>query len=553
MILDHTGRPAVLDQPGIADLVDSMARIADQNVQLQESNSRLEFELQQAGWAREAAQGAQEPDRDTLRRAIDLARYAYLKNPLPRRGVDLQASYVFAQGFNVKANDESFDTVIKDFMQDAQNQRAMFSADVIAQRDRELSLDGSLFIAFFANRSTGRVKLSTVPVPQVTRVISNPENAEQPWFYLREWTAEGFDMGTGLTPAEGMQAYYPDIGFNPEFRPDQIGGIKVKWDTPILHVKVGGFSDWKFGFPETEVSRPYATAVMEFLSNWASVMKALARFSWKGTGMESAAETAAVKGKLNTTVSTLSPGLSIDSNPPPVTGSTALIPKGRDLTPIPTRNAAPSSDEVRQLRIMAIAASGFGDHFYGDAQQGSLATANSLDRPTELRIRSRQAFWAGVFRQIFNMVLLWAVRAPSGALRKLGKVQLRDPSDPDAMPRVVWKKNVDPTINIDWPRIVEPIIENYVNALMQAAPMLPEELVSQLLMVVFEVDGIDKWLETWKQERAKAKAEAAAIAMGQTKQTNTNPTDKSASQPTELPKSDKPQPTDTQSTDLAAA
>lgn len=508
MILDHQGNPAAPSSEALSALTEALEALQFQNSRLQESYSRLEFELQQAGWSKEAAEGAQEPTRDALRQAAELARFSWLKNPLPRRGVDLQASYVFAQGFSVKANDKQIDQVLREFMEDAQNQRALFASDIFAQRERELSLDGNFFPVFFPNKSTGRVKMSVIPAKQISRVITDPDNAERPWFYLREWQAEGFSLSDGPTPLQQAQAYYPDIAFHPRSRPSTIGGIDVKWDSPVMHVKVGGFSDWKMGFPETEVGRPYATAFKDFLGNWASITKALAHFSWKYSGSQSAAETAAVKEKQTAIPSVLAPGIATKA--PPLSGSTAIVPAGRDLTPIPTRNAVPSADEGRQLRVMAIAASGFGDHFYGDAQQGALATAESLDRPTELRIRARQGLWTGIMRQIFCFVILWAVRAPSGALRKLGRVSLRDESDPDAMPRVIWrkagKKPADSTINIDWPRIVEPAILTYAQALMTAAPMLPTELVSQLLMVAFEVDGIEKWMEELRKERAKAAA-----------------------------------------------
>lgn len=506
MLVDSTGAPITSEPAEMAAFRGELAAVQAQGEFLREAYSRLEYELEAVGWRRMGREDAQEPSREVLRQAVELSRFGWLKNPLLRRAADLQASYVFGLPVSFKATDPDIQATVQAFIEDSQNQAELFDPCVREQRERELSLDGELFVALFPNISTGQVRLSTIPPSQISDVLADPENGKRPWYYLREWSAEGFTVEQGRTAPQERKAYYPAAGYAPRERPASIGGIAVRWDTPVLHFKVGGFSDWKRGFPEREVSRPYATSYKDFIADWATIAKALARFAWRYTGSASTAETAEVKAKLNTTIGR--PGnLGVETSPPPAAGSVALLPPGRSLEPVRTAGASVSAEDGRQLRIMAIAATGFGDHFFGDAQQGALATAKSLDRPTELRIRGRQGFWAGVYRQIFAFVLLWAVRAPSGALRRKGRAVPPPTSDPDAPPSVRWRKGIDPTINIDWPRIVDPDLLQHVQALIQAAPHLPAELVTQLLMVALEVDGIEQWLDKWRTERAKAPAQ----------------------------------------------
>lgn len=495
----------------MAEFREELAAVQAEGEFLREAYSRLEYELEAAGW-RQIGQGdSQEPTREALRQAVELSRYGWLKNPILRRAADLQASYVFGLPVNFKASDETIQAAMQAFIEDPQNQAELFDPCVREQRERELSLDGELFVALFPNIVTGVVRIATIAPGQISRVETDPENSKRPWLYLREWTADGFSLQTGPTGARQERAYYPAVGFNPPDKPESINGIRVRWDVPVLHFKVGGFSDWKRGFPEREVSRPYATSYKDFIADWATIAKALARFAWRYTGSASTAETAAVKARIGTTVGQ-SGALGVETNPPVAAGSVALLPPGRALEPIRTAGASVSAEDGRQLRVMAIAATGFGDHFFGDAQQGALATAKSLDRPTELRIKGRQQFWSGVYRQIFGFVLLWGVRAPRGALRRLGRVVPPPTTDPAAPPSVKWRRGIDPTISIDWPQVVEADALQQIQALVQAAPFLPTELVSQLMMVALEVDGIDKWLDTLRKERKSTSAPAAAGA-----------------------------------------
>lgn len=53
-----------------------------------------------------------------------------------------------------------------------------------------------------------------------------------------------------------------------------------------------------------------------------------------------------------------------------------------------------------------------GNTFFGEASVGSHATAKTLDRPTELRMRDRQVLWADIFKDILRFVIEQAAAAP---------------------------------------------------------------------------------------------------------------------------------------------
>ena len=66
---------------------------------------------------------------------------------------------------------------------------------------------------------------------------------------------------------------------------------------------------------------------------------------------------------------------------------------------------------------MVAAATGLPESFFGDVSVGTLATARSLDRPTELKFHSRQTLWADVLRDLLGYVIDQAVTAPRGQLQ----------------------------------------------------------------------------------------------------------------------------------------
>jgi hypothetical protein len=67
---------------------------------------------------------------------------------------------------------------------------------------------------------------------------------------------------------------------------------------------------------------------------------------------------------------------------------------------------------------MAAAATGLPETFFGDASTGSLATAVSLDRPTELKFREIQQRWIETLTRILEYVLMVAGQTPGTKMRE---------------------------------------------------------------------------------------------------------------------------------------
>ena len=388
----------------------STAGLADTVELLQERLAELERE--DVGWQRVDGESGTEFSRDALRGIMGLSRLAYLKSPLVNRAVSLQASYVFGQGISLKAHDPAVDTIVQGWWQDRANRAELSSHQALILKEVDLQVDGNLFYVLFTNRSDGRVIIRSLPVDEVTDILMNPDDRRDPWYYKREWTETVWNLAKGSTTTTRKVAYYPDWQYQPQGgHPASIGGNPIMKDHPIYHRKVGGLQNMRFGLPETYAALDWAKAYKEFLEDRLTVSRGLSKFIAKLTVSGGSRGVAAAKARLGTTVGT--GGSSRETNPAPVTPSIFIQGEGAgNLEPIKLGGATIHPDEGRRFMLMAAAALGWSEQFFGDSQVGALATAKALDRPAELRIRDRQLLWAEDLQELAGYVIAQAIAAP---------------------------------------------------------------------------------------------------------------------------------------------
>ena len=487
----------------IASLQETGQETANNLAFMRESLQRLEQAINSPEWRALATMADQEFTRDGLRAITNLARIMRIKNPLIKRGAEIQRLYVWAQGVAISATDPAVNEVIQNFLSDERNRADLTSHQARGEREKSLQQDGNLFIRFFVNDQNGRVRVRWVDPQEIDRIICNPQDRSEPWFYQRTYTAVS-PNGDQATVTE----YYPDWQFKPQARIGFQGrlagipgaGARIMWNTPIFHTAVNKVGPW--GVPEFYDALDWAMAYKNFLEQLASVWASLARWAYKFTAAGGKRGVAAAKTKLGTTANS-SGG---ETNPPPVAGSVFLQAEGNDLQPFRTAGATMSADDGRRLQLMGIMASGFPETFYGDAQAGSLATAKSLDRPTELKIMDRQALWEDIHQAIFSFVLLWAVKAPAGPLHHMARI-LREPDGNQYLEFIVWNEDIDPTISISFPSIIEHDVKEAITAVIEAQTMggrapgqgIPLETAVRRMLTELGLQDIDKIMADWRE------------------------------------------------------
>jgi hypothetical protein len=513
---DYLSGGKLSEQAGqITELAEVNRQYANDLFMVKENLQRLEQALYAPGWRMLSMWADQEFTREGLREITRLARIMRLKNPLIKRGVQIQKLYVWAQGVSITAVDEQINEVIQGFLDDERNQAELTSHQARGEKEVDLQTEGNLFFRFFINRVNGRIRVRTIDPLEIDDIICNPEDKKEPWFYRRTWTRINFD-GSTVPVVE----YYPDWRFIPRSRlafTDVLaasGGLggRIIWDTPVYHVAVNKLGRW--GICEFYDANDWALAYKSFLEQLASVWQALARWAAKLTVKGGARGVAAAKAKLNTTMA----GGQEETNPPPTTGSMFIQTEGRDLQPFRTAGATMSADDGRRLMLMAAMPFGFPETFYGDASVGSLATAESLDRPTELKIIDRQTLYRDIHMSIFDFVLKWAAKAPQGQLRSLARVQVERDGD-QIIERLAWNEGVDPTITMTFPAVIEHNVREMIGAISDAqtlagraeGPGIPLETAVARMLAELGIQDIDEVMEIWREINEERKETAAQM------------------------------------------
>ena len=460
---------------------------------LTERLAELELALEDLSWTKILyGEGEHEFSREALGKISYLSRLMYLKNPLINRGINVKRFYVWGQGVTIKSKDPEIDKVLQQFLTDRNNQKELTGHAAHMTKELDLECDGNIFLVFFVDKlKTGKVKVRSIPFSQIQEIITNPDDAKEPWYYYRVWTDSA---------GKSHEVYYPDWCYKTTAQIYK--GKKVEINAPVMHIKTGGFSDWKFGVSEVYSALDWAKAYKEFLEDWATITRAYARFAWQATTKGGAKGIAAVKSKFQTTWSETSS----ENNPPPTVGSMAITGDGATLTPIKTAGATTSPEDGRRILLMVCAAMGLPETFMGDASVGSLATAQSLDRPTELAMKDRQTFWKDNLNDILNYVLLWAVKV--GTLK--GKATLVKTDD--GIEQLKWKKgDYQDIVEINFPPIIASDraadVAAVVNAItlngQMSAGMINNDDALRMLLVALGEQNVEQMLDHVKEENGE--------------------------------------------------
>jgi len=457
---------------------------------LTERLAELELALEDLSWTKILyGEGEHEFSREALGKISYLSRLMYLKNPLINRGVNVKRYYVWGQGITIKSKDPEIDKVLQQFLSDRKNQQELTGHTAQMTKELDLECDGNIFLVFFVDKlKTGKVRIRSIPFSQIQEIVTNPDDAKEPWFYYRVWTDSN---------GKSHEVYYPDWCYVQKKNVKTYKGKPIETSATIMHIKNGGFSDWKYGVSEIYSALDWAKAYKEFLEDWATITRAYARFAWQATTKGGAKGIAAVKSKFQTTWSETSS----ENNPPPGVGSMAITGDGATLTPIKTAGATTSPEDGRRILLMVCAAVGLPETFMGDASVGSLATAKSLDRPTELAMKDRQTFWKDILNDILNYVLLWAVKV--GTLK--GKATLVKTDD--GIEQLKWKEgDYQDIVEINFPPVVAADRVADVGAVVQAitlggqisSGMIPDDDALRMLLTALGEQNVEQMLDQLK-------------------------------------------------------
>jgi hypothetical protein len=466
------------------------------DVAISERIADLEIALSNEGWIPINGGNAAEFSRSGINSITELSRLYFIKNPLIKRGIRVRTFYVFGRGINIRAHDPTINELIQAFRDDRHNQSVLTGKQANKQRDIDLSVDGNLFFVFFDHPSTGHIRVDMVPQEQITFIIRDPDNYNKVLYYKREWSEHSINYATGAENNTRKIQYYRQYD-NTDRKVTNIGGKPVADNASIYHIKLNTIGRSDFGISDAYVAQDWAKAYNRFLSDYASIIRSLARFAWRKKVSGGSGAVQAAKLRLNSTFAQPAG----ETRPAPVTGATSIETDGNELDPIKTAGATTSPEDARALRNMVATSFDIPETFYADVSTGNLATARSLDRPTELSFIDRQDLWESIYRNVFNAVIYYGVAAPNGALRSIATIETNEYNEQV----ISFDDDIDPVIEIGFPSILERDTLAYVQAIIAAATLdgktpsvIPDmRWLASTLLSAIGLDDTDELIDSW--------------------------------------------------------
>lgn len=446
-----------------------------------ESMGRLQLQLEDVGWQKIGAWGDQEFTTTGLKESAKLCRTMAVASPLIKRGLGVRNSYIWGGGHQIRAKDDKVNTVVQEFLQDEGNRRSMFGEQATEKNERTLGTDGNLFIMAFPHPVTGRVQVRTLPFDEISDVVTNPDDRDEPWLYLREYDVVEV-LRDGSKREERKKVYYPAMEWSPKHRIRALGGVKVDWTAHVLHVKVNALDGWKFGIGDAYAALPYARLYRDFLADWSTLTKALSQFAFRVAG-----GSASSADKLRQAIAQAT------SNGQEV-GQTAVMDANTNIEAIPKTGATIDSESGKPLAAMAASAMGIPvTVLLGDpGQTGARAVAETLDKPTVAEMTARRGVWENTLRVLINYVIKQSVKSSSGLLR--GTI-VKDPwSDHE-----IVSVQGDPSLAVEfvWASLKDTSTATAVQAVVNAdsTGKVPPLVTLRLLLSAMEVPDLDEIID----------------------------------------------------------
>jgi len=489
-------------------LADQLDGAINQIELLEEALADIELAREDIGWRKIGHWGENQFTREGLRTNAQLCRVLAIANPLLKRGLSLRTAYIWGAGVQISAratgqNDENpaeqdVNTVLQEFLDDAETRRVLTGAQAHERNERTLGTDGNLFTALFTNRATGAVRPRLIPFDEVVRVITNPEDRLDRWFFLREWQEQvnepGTLAGTFRYRRQTMRRLYPSIDYRPANRSPMVEGIPVDWDAPVAELQVNALDTWDFGIGDAFAVISWARAYADLLTDWAKVVKSLSKYSFKTTnpnkGTAAKAAAAQVADYRATAAAALPAPRGSDLSKSDA-GGVVNLGANQNIEAIGKSGAVIDADSGRPLAAMV--ASGLDipvTMLLGDpGVTGARATAETLDKPTELMATIRRDVWADYLRRICGYVIDMAAKAPGGPLKR-GLVKRNRVTGREI---VELAGDTDTTVEITWPDLTETPVKDAIAAITDAfdTGVLPPIETLKLILHALHVADVD--------------------------------------------------------------
>lgn len=503
-MIDETGTRSTA--PTVNQLQEQLRAEQEQVLLLTENMADLQLALEDKGWLDIASAVHRDFTPEARKALFTLCRTMMIANPLIKRGVLIRIGYIWGQGVQMRAratgDDEDtpggqdVNAVVQRFWDE--NTKTLTGDEAHDLLERGAAGEGNVFIKCFTSPVTGAVQTRTVLAEEVVDIITNPDDRDDPWFYVlhvpQKVVEQAYTGGT-RTRQQIAKVVHPALTHRPAQRPKFLDGMPIRWDAPIKHVKVNPVPGWRYGVPDVYASISWARAYKDFLVDWAQLTKSLSKYAWmatagtSGRAQKMAAEIARQHG---------GNGGSIGAIPPVGTapaGQAAVGTPDVKLEAISKSGATIDANSGKPLAGMAAAGLGLPVTMLlaDPGITGARAVAETLDLPTILEMGMRRLLWQSAYTEILEYVIDQAVLAPRGPLRgtvrrnEWGHLTTVLAGDTDGSAK---------TLDWEWPPLVDLDPVELIKAIVdvEGTRLVPGDVLLRLLLNALGVKDVDEVL-----------------------------------------------------------
>jgi hypothetical protein len=373
------------------------------------------------------------------------SRIAFVHDPLAGAEANLLANFAFGRGIpKPQANEERVQEIIDEAWEDPVNERKLTSFEAQRHRSNELLTSANLYMVLF--EKNGKTRVGFISSDLCTDVVCHSEDDELPLYYVVRKRKQEWDYNTDMPKAwtpnfEGGQekVWYYRHWRNPEDA-DHWGLPESSDPDPpaekipagvVEHFRINRVGRTQFGIPPWARTLRYFSAMNQLSTARVSMAQAAASIIAKRVRrggpsdiLKGASNVIQMAGEMATSrfrrggrddTSPLGPG----TNPPagkgmapPPAGAFWLENESDRLEAVRlSSGSAEALQDAQIIRAMPAAASGFGQHYLGDASSTNLSSATTLELPTLMTVMSWQETHEGMYRYFTDRVIENAVKA----------------------------------------------------------------------------------------------------------------------------------------------
>lgn len=358
------------------------------------------------------------------RRLIQQGRVAWQQDPQIGAAVELLNNFTLGRGVpKPKASDPAVQKELDDAWEDEDNQLVLTSYAAQLAMNTDLSLQSNLFFLIFREGDDGRVKLAMLDHDTVENIVRDPDNRRKVlWYVARKrriaWDYRSDQPSVLVEPAQQSGQYMGKVTYYQHWRNEP--GEKQKPEASkigkgrVYHVAVNKTGEMAFGYPTMHRILRWATAFNNFMEARVDMARAAAAFVMKRKAKGTPTQVQKAATQALSRSGEMARYLDPDSDP-----NTALGPRSGSII---TENesmehqafkldsgAGGAQTDSQMIRSQISAATGFPQHYLGDASTANLATATSLELPVLKTVESRQEIVEQIFRWFFDEVIDAAV------------------------------------------------------------------------------------------------------------------------------------------------